>query len=83
MRHKVILPHKVQKELDRIDYEFRTKIIEALVVIGDNPQLGKKLTGEYKGLRSFRVWPYRIIYSVDHGQLLVLVIKIGHRQGVY
>jgi len=83
MHYEVILPKKVQKELNKIDVRFQEKIIEALTVLGAKPKLGKRLAGEYKQLYSLRVWPFRIIYSIDHGKLIVLVIKIGHRQGVY
>jgi mRNA interferase RelE/StbE len=30
-----------------------------------------------------RVGPYRIVYAVEDGLLLVLVVKLGHRRDVY
>ena len=83
MRHQVIVPKKVQKELDRIPTPFRQRIIVALSVIGNNPYCAKKLEGEHKGEWSFVVWPYRIIYRIKKQGLIILVVKIGHRQGVY
>jgi mRNA interferase RelE/StbE len=41
-----------------------------------------KLTGE-DNLYRIRVSNYRIIYSIQDNQLLVLVLKIGHRRDVY
>ncbi|MBU4299512.1 type II toxin-antitoxin system RelE/ParE family toxin [Patescibacteria group bacterium] len=35
------------------------------------------------GAYSYRVWPYRIIYRIYKNLLLIIVIRIGHRQGVY
>jgi mRNA interferase RelE/StbE len=41
-----------------------------------------KLTGE-EDLYRIRVGDYRIIYSIQDDQLLILVVKIGHRREVY
>jgi len=48
-----------------------------------DPFVGKKLKGEYENQYSYRVWPYRIIYEIRKNELVVLVIRVGHRQGVY
>lgn len=82
MRYAVILPKKAQKDLARIDGRYRQRILLALAALESNPHIGKKLTGELSGLRSYEIWPYRIIYEVNDGRLLVIVIRVGHRQGV-
>ncbi|MFN5473062.1 MAG: type II toxin-antitoxin system RelE family toxin, partial [Pseudanabaena sp.] len=41
-----------------------------------------KLVGE-DNLYRIRVGNYRIIYSIQDNQLLILVLKIGHRRDVY
>jgi mRNA interferase RelE/StbE len=41
-----------------------------------------KLAGE-EDLYRIRVGNYRIIYSIQDDQLLILVVKIGHRRDVY
>ncbi|WP_380281284.1 type II toxin-antitoxin system RelE/ParE family toxin [Kitasatospora purpeofusca] len=33
--------------------------------------------------RRLRVGDHRVIYTVDGGRLLVLVIRVGHRSGIY
>jgi mRNA interferase RelE/StbE len=48
-----------------------------------DPFSGKKLEGELKNCYSSRAWPYRIIYEIRKKELVIVVIKIGHRQGVY
>jgi len=48
-----------------------------------DPFIGKNLKGERKGQYSYEVWPFRIIYEVYKSELIVLIIKVGHRQGVY
>lgn len=83
MKYQVIVPKKVQREIDKIDNRFRLKIIAALTILSGNPFLGKKLEGDYKGNWSFRVWPYRIIYRIKNEKMIVLIVKVGHRGGVY
>lgn len=83
MQYSVIVPKKVQKEINKLDDKYRIKILSALVVLENNPYLGKRLEGKYKNEWSLRVWPYRIIYQIKNKQMIVLVVKVGHRQGIY
>ena len=83
MPYQVVIPKKVQKDIDRVDKRYYPKIVAVLKSLETNPYLGKKLSGEHDGDRACRVWPYRIIYSIQHRELVILVIAIGHRQGVY
>ena len=52
--------------------------------MSDDPYQGKLLSGNLKGLRSWRISKYRIIYEINHGQLRILVvdIRIG-KKGLY
>lgn len=83
MAYELRLKPSAEKELKKIDNRYKPRILEALVSIRQDPDIGKKLEGEYRGEWSYRVWPYRIIYRVYKNELLILVIRIGHRQGVY
>jgi len=83
MEYKIVIPKKAQKDLDKIDGRYKRRIQAALISLGKDPFLGKKLEGEYKSQRSYEVWPYRIIYEIKKRELIVLIIRVGHRQGVY
>ncbi len=61
----------------------RTKIVRILESIERDPYVGKKLQGDLRDQYSIRALPYRIVYETYKRELLVIVIKIGHRQGVY
>ncbi len=74
---------KARKNLSNIQEDYRSRIIAALDEIVLNPFAGKKLLGKRNGQYSVRVWPYRIIYIVKKMELLVLIIDIDHRQGIY
>ena len=44
---------------------------------------GKPLNTDLKGRYSYRVGSYRLVYLVRQQKLLVLIIDIGHRRGIY
>ncbi len=54
-----------------------------LEALARNPQLGKPLKGPLRGLWSYRVGDYRVVYKIRHGSLVVLVLAIGHRRAIY
>lgn len=74
---------KALKQLESLPTKNQEKLLAAFEVLRENPHAGKQLQGRYKGLRSLRVWPYRIIYTLDHKIVTVTVVKIGHRKDVY
>lgn len=78
----VIIP-KALKQYTHLPKVEQAKIKKKLLGLEDNPQEGKKLSGEYSELRSLRVWPYRIIYYINDKQKKVFIVTIAHRQGVY
>ena len=80
MRHQIQLPKRAQKDLDRVDVRYRTRIITGLIALSSDPHLGKKLHGKYKHERSYEIWPYRIVYHITKSA--IVIIRIGHRQGV-
>ena len=83
MSYKVELIKQAEKEFAKIDYKDQVRVSAALLEIKKNPFIGKKLKGKFDGFWSHKVWPYRIIYEIKKKRLIILVIKIGHRQGVY
>ena len=74
---------KARKNLDKLPEVYRLRIRSTLREIVADPFSGKKLSGNRKGQYSVRVWPYRIIYLIKKTELIILVIDIDHRQGVY
>ena len=68
---------------DITDRRVREKILERIDELKQDPDLqGKPLCGELKDFRSVRAvgQRYRIIYSADQGQVMVLVVAAGIRK---
>ena len=49
-----------------------------------NPrQFGKPLTSQYKGCYRYRFGDFRVIYQVKEKELVILVLRAGHRKEIY
>jgi mRNA interferase RelE/StbE len=81
--YSVSIKQSSARALEKIVREDRLRIIAAIDQLRDNPAAGSVLKGEFSGLRRIRVGSYRIVYEVQDQQLVVLVIRIGHRREVY
>jgi len=49
----------------------------------DPRQFGKALRGDIGEFWRYRVGDYRALCQIDDGELVVLVVKVGHRSDVY
>jgi len=83
MQYQLKVKPNAQKKLDRLPKVDYYRILAAFSILAQNPFIGKKMKGEFEGSYSYRIWPYRIIYDIYKKELLVLVVRVGHRQGVY
>ena len=76
-----------RRELDSLDRPIARRISKFLherVSQLDNPhKIGERLTGPLSDFWKYRVGDYRIICSLEHGRLVVLVLRIGHRREIY
>lgn len=63
--------------------DLKRSVRAALDAIARDPHAGKALVRELRGLRSYRVRRYRIVYGLDVGARRILVVAVGHRASVY
>ncbi|TET90275.1 MAG: type II toxin-antitoxin system RelE/ParE family toxin [Methanomassiliicoccales archaeon] len=72
----------VERDLRRIDKKDVNRILKQIEkVLGENPDKGVLLKGEYRGLYKLRVGDYRVIYCrTKEG---VLILRIRHRGKAY
>ncbi len=80
---EVILSKNAQKQYNRLPEIERKKVKKKLTLLQNDENLGKKLTGEFAGIRSLRAWPYRILYEINETEDRIEVHQIKHRQGAY
>ena len=77
------LTSEAETFLKKCDKSVRGRIVKRLTTLGNDPEAGKPLTAVLAGLRSLRNGNYRAIYEIKNSELLILVIKIGHRKNAY
>ena len=83
MSYQVQLTKTALKQLNEPDRE------TAALILGwvrknlegcENPRLhGKGLSGNLKGIWRYRVGEYRLITDIQDGQLVILMLEMGHR----
>lgn len=83
MSYSIRIKRSARKELLRIARPERRKIVAAIDALAGNPFVGSALKGQLRGLRRIRVGDYRVVYEIQQGQLIVLVIAVAHRREVY
>ncbi len=83
MRYSIIVSDRILKDVRKLPKKDQQRISDAIDSLGANPFRGKKLEGEYAGGWAIRVWPYRIIYTIQKHLVTVTVVKIGQRRDVY
>lgn len=85
MSWKVRYSSKVLKGFKKLDPHARKRIREIIdskiATLTDPRSLGKDL--KERNLWRYRVGDYRIIAKLRDNELVILVIKIGHRKNVY
>jgi len=77
----VKLSHRAEKALQTVEARYQDYLKEAIRELSGNPLLGKKLKGEFEGLRSYRVGRFRIVYRFSRDRLEVAYID--DRKDVY
>jgi mRNA interferase RelE/StbE len=75
------------KDLRKLGKQAQREIIDYLDerVAGDQDprRFGKGLKAELVGLWRYRVRNYRILFQIQDGELVVLLVAVGHRKDVY
>jgi mRNA interferase RelE/StbE len=81
--YSVKIKASAAKQLSRLDAGTRRLLVDQIDRSSTDPHVGTALKGELHGLRRVRVGNYRIVFEVRNRELLVLVVRVGHRSGVY
>ncbi len=81
--YRVVIVRRAQKAALALPKKDQQRVAEAITSLGSDPFKGKQLHGDQEGRWSLRVWPYRIIYTIEKAIVTVTVVKIGHRKDVY
>jgi mRNA interferase RelE/StbE len=72
------------RQIRKIDTNDRNKITAAIDRLAHQPRPAgaRALTG-HPGLLRIRVGDYRVVYTVDDGKLVVVIVAAAHRRSIY
>jgi mRNA interferase RelE/StbE len=83
-KYRLLIKPSAVKEIEAIPQKReRRRLVERLLNLADNPRPpgSEKLSGQAK--YRVRQGHYRILYSIDVEDLIIYVIKVGHRKDVF
>lgn len=80
--YKIAFKPSVKKDLSGIPRHDVERILNSIEGLSENPlpQKARSLTGRYAF--RLRVGRGHVIYAIDSEEVVILIIKIGHRGGV-
>ena len=81
MKYQIKIEKDAQSFLKKLPRPDDTRVLKAIAKLPDEGDR-KQMKG-HPGVFRLRVGDYRIIYTVDNGQLIVRVVDAGNRGQIY
>ena len=81
--YRVLIKPSAAKELHALPANDRKRVVTKIEGLASDPRPPgtEKLSGAEK--YRLRQGDYRVLYSVDDSQKMLVIVKIGHRRDVY
>jgi mRNA interferase RelE/StbE len=84
---EILFLGKAVEDLKKIDRAHQKIIKAKLLILSENPAVLKnniiKLSGTEEEYYRLRVGSYRVIFQKDEKQLIIHIIRVGHRKEIY
>ncbi len=83
-KYRVEVSATAEKQLRKLEKADQIRVLRAAQNLAQEPRPAgtRKLRG-YEDVYRIRVGTHRILYSIEAGRLLIIILKIGHRRDVY
>jgi mRNA interferase RelE/StbE len=82
-KYKIVFRKSVARDMRRIPNRDLRRILAAIDLLSEEPRPSgvERLSGQEK--YRVRQGNYRIIYEIKDKEVIVIVVKVGHRKDVY
>jgi mRNA interferase RelE/StbE len=83
--YRVLIKPSAAKEIEAVGQkEDRQRIVTRIRSLARDPRpfASEKLSGK-EDLYRLRIGRYRVVYSVGDAELVVSIVRVGHRKNVY
>ena len=82
--YRIEVSATAERQLRRLARKPRSRIIEAIRALARDPHpRGCRRLRGFEDVFRIRVGRYRVLYSVEKKEILVIILKAGHRRDVY
>ena len=84
IRREIRISRSAEIQLGKLPRSDQARVAREMLALADDPfpRGARKLSG-YHDVFRIRVGPYRILYSVSETELIIAILKVGHRRDVY
>jgi mRNA interferase RelE/StbE len=82
-RYEVRLTRQAAKQLASLERSMQLRIAGVIELLSTNPFPPKAQRLRGREAWRVRVGDYRLIYTVNQGELVIVVIRLAHRREVY
>jgi mRNA interferase RelE/StbE len=81
--YKIEILSSADRALRKINLSERATIAKRINKLSENPRPYGYKKLENNDLYRIRVGDYRVIYQIHDNDLLILIVRIGHRREIY
>ena len=83
--YRLVIKSSAAKELEAVGQKAdRARLVAGIQSLAEQPKpVGAEKLSGHIDLYRIREGNYRIVYEIDNGQIVVTVIKVGHRKEIY
>lgn len=83
MSYRIEIEPPARRAMSKLPRQVATRIIRRLEALAENPRgMGAVKLSGHNAYR-IRVGDYRMIYAVLDDRMLILIVDLGHRRGIY
>ena len=83
MTYRVEIARPAQKIVAAMDGSVRPRVLAAIRALANDPRPPGSLKMTNRTAWRIRVGAFRVVYEINDGALLVLVVEAGHRGDIY
>jgi mRNA interferase RelE/StbE len=83
--YRLVFKSSAAKELEAVGQKAdRARLVASIKDLAEQPKpVGAEKLSGHIDLYRIRVGNYRVVYEIDDGQIVITVIKVGHRKEIY
>jgi len=82
--YKIKFTKAAEKQIGKLQKNLQEKIVNKISLLANNPfPHGAKPIRDRKELIRLRYGDYRIIYTIKEKELIIIIVKISHRDDIY